>query len=117
MKSFQRQKARSLMMTVSVIGCSAPRRRDDKRPECPNHADHVAEHCLSIPLRKGLSPRFAEAKIKSTAEELRSAVKTPRGQQLFGANDAQCLVQLGPDQVLPAVSSSERQICGARLSP
>ena len=102
------------MVTVTVCGCAREARDDDERAIRADDAHHVGEHFAFGPTLLTFGARLRETKIERAREELIAAIEPARLQQLFGADDAQRIEQLWPDQILPALAAIEREIADAR---
>src|SRR4029453_7847023 len=88
---------------------------NDERPEHPDHADHVAKDLALAPLRFGLGQRLRETVVEGAREELFTPTEAPRLEQFLGADHAERVEQLRADDVLPALSTREREIGDPRL--
>src|ERR1041384_8302030 len=93
---------RNLMVPVPVGRRPGEYRDDDLRPEPPDHIHHVFQNRVARPEPERFFDRLREAEIVGTREELARAVELTRGEQLFGANDAELGAKLGTDEVLAA---------------
>jgi hypothetical protein len=85
-------------------------RDDHVRPEGADHADDVSQDCLPVPDPQGVLVILRKSEVFRAREVLPSPIQTPGGEQFLGASYAQLVAELGPEQVLAAVASRERQI-------
>src|SRR5262245_47701518 len=99
-------------MTMAVLRSSSKPRDDNFRTELPNNAHEVPKHLLVTPFFEGFIRALGESKLIDGREELLPAIGTSSGEQLFGSNDTQSLEQLGPQQVLSAITSCCREVSG-----
>ena len=99
-----------LVLPVSVSRRAGPDRDDHLGTVCADHRDDVPEDLLPRPMGERLIGALREAVVEGTREELASTVHITGRLEFPGANDAETLAQLGPDDVLTAVSPSEREI-------
>ena len=111
----RREVARFLMMAVPIGRRAAEARVDDERPEQADDAHVIGERVALAPLHRRFRARLREAVVEGVAEELLRAVEPPRLQQLLGADDAERVEQLGPDDVLSALAAVERDVGDARV--
>ena len=109
-KGQRNELSRELVMPVTIRRCAAEDRIDDERAEHAYHPDHVADDFLLAPHAGGFLQRLGEPEVELPAEELLTAVQSPRLQQLLRANDSQGLEELGPDGILPAFPTREGKV-------
>src|ERR1041384_8706462 len=67
------------------------------------------------PGARGLLQRLGEPEVELAAEILPGAVERARAEQLLTADEPELFAQLGPDQVLPALSPGKGEV--RRLGP
>ena len=108
------QPARGLMLPVAVPWRTAEDGDDHLWLEGADDPDHVAEQRIAGPLCPGVVDGLGVAEVVGPREELAGAIDPPRGQQLFGAQHAEAVAELGADEVLPALAPIEREIGGVR---
>ena len=79
------------MMPMAILRRARKGRDDDLGTELANHADEIAEHLFMPPLLERFIRSFRKTKLVEWREKLQRVIEPPRGEQLFGANDAKGL--------------------------
>ena len=100
-----------------AVGLGRLRRKtgdDHVGAKLPDDGDHVSQHRVLPPDAQSLVGTLREAEVARPGEELLGAVDPARRQQLLRPDEPQRRPLLGPDQVLPAVAASDRQVGGAQ---
>ncbi len=99
-----------LMLAVAARAVVAEDREDHLRLEAADDPHGVGEQHLLRPLAERLRKRAGIAEVEGAGEVLPRAVDAARGEQLFGAQDAQRLAEVGPDEVLSAFTPRQRKV-------
>src|SRR5215510_9975899 len=97
------------MVSMSITRFAVKARDDDVRAVSPYSVHDVAEHQILAPMLERLVHSLGETKIGHPGEHLIDTVITPGSQQLFRAQDTECVIQFRPDQVCATFSTIERQ--------
>src|SRR5919198_2644928 len=85
-------------------------RHDHVRSKISYDPDYVSKNLVVIPDAQRFFSRFGKAEIDCTCEELFAVVEAPRVQQFLCPNQAEALTQFGPQQILTAVPTCDREI-------
>ncbi len=109
-KRLARRPSRGLMLAVPVDRRAAENRDDDLRPKPADHPDDVLEDRVAGPVAPRLVLGLGEPEVVCAGEELAGTIETPRGEQLFGPEEAERLAQLRSDEVLPSLAAVEREV-------
>src|SRR5690606_29157717 len=83
---------------------------DDVGAELADHPYRVGQHPVMAPNGERLIGALGKAEIVGPAEKLFCTVYSPRGEKLLGADEAQILSLLIPNEVLAAVSPGQGEV-------
>jgi hypothetical protein len=115
-EGFESENGRGRVVAVRAARLGRKLRDDDVRPKRSHHAHDVAQHLPMVPDSQRLLVAFGEPEIDRPGEKLLATVQSPSGQQLLRADHSELLVELGAEQVLPAVAPRDRQVGRAKAA-
>ena len=104
-------------MTVCVAVLRRETRHDKVRLEFSDDPDDIRENFFPVPDAQSFLRRFGKTEIVGASEKLATVIDPPCGEQFLRANDAKLIAQLGPDQILAAITAGEREISGVVKRP
>lgn len=104
-------------MTVSACKGRREACYDYIRAKLPNHSHDIGQHLLPVPNRKRLFRALGVAEIYCPTKELLGSIDLARFEKFLRADHAQTLAKFWPDEVLPTITPSERQITSAKAPP
>src|SRR5438876_8106950 len=104
------------MVAVTIAWGPRECRDDDVRPKRAHHRNHIAQYRILRPMLPRLIRSFREAEIVFAPEILMGPVDPARREQLLGANDAERFTELVADEILSAVSASQRHVSRVDIS-
>ena len=102
------------MLAVAVGRGAHEYRCNHQRASHADHAHHVRQHAVVVPLLQSFLARFRKAEVDGGRPILIDAVIPVRGQQFLGAHQPQCVIKIGGRGVLAAFAAVEREQRGAR---
>ena len=105
------------MLTVPATTVTREAHHDHVRPKATDQAHHVAQHLVFAPDLQRLLDALRVAEVDRPREQLLRPVTMARLEQLLRPDQPQTRTQLGPNQILPAVTARDRQVRRPRQSP
>ena len=103
-----------LVLAVAVGGCADEDGGDDERAIEADGADGIVEDALVAPLGEGFFLGFGEAEVDLGAEELIDAHVAVGDEEFLGADEAECIFEVGGHEVLAAFAAVEGEGGDAR---
>src|SRR5678816_1339552 len=104
-------------MPVCIAVLRREARHDKVRLEFSDDPDDIRENFFPVPDAQSFLRRFGKTEIVGASEKLATVIDPPCGEQFLRANDAELIAQLGPDQILAAITAGEREVSGVVKRP